>query len=159
MKFPVSCKQSFSLCKQSFVYFFCLYFSLHFFLHFALFCLHFAFFFVHFFCSVYILLYVVLFTICFLFRLYFVLLCLHFCFWNCILLFLTLKLYIELGSTVAGTLAFYGVKAHTMHYISSMSATRDVLAMAQLEVNLGNIPEGKVSIVKWREKPVFIFHR
>lgn len=40
-----------------------------------------------------------------------------------------------------------------------MSATKDVLALASLEVDLGAIPEGNTVTVKWRGKPVFIRHR
>ncbi|XP_011701209.1 PREDICTED: cytochrome b-c1 complex subunit Rieske, mitochondrial-like isoform X2 [Wasmannia auropunctata] len=40
-----------------------------------------------------------------------------------------------------------------------LSASRDVIAEAQTEVKLNGIPEGKVSVVKWRGKPVFVFHR
>jgi len=40
-----------------------------------------------------------------------------------------------------------------------MSPSRDIVAEAQLEVKLNDIPEGKVSVVKWRGKPVFIYHR
>jgi len=40
-----------------------------------------------------------------------------------------------------------------------MSASADVLAMAKVEVDLANIPEGKNVIIKWRGKPVFIRHR
>lgn len=40
-----------------------------------------------------------------------------------------------------------------------MSASADVLAMAKIEVDLSQIPEGKNVIIKWRGKPVFIRHR
>lgn len=43
--------------------------------------------------------------------------------------------------------------------ILSMSASKDVLAMASLEVDLSNIDLGKTVTVKWRGKPVFIRHR
>ncbi|KAF8461406.1 Rieske [2Fe-2S] iron-sulfur domain-containing protein [Kalaharituber pfeilii] len=44
-------------------------------------------------------------------------------------------------------------------FLSTMSASADVLAMAKVEVDLSNIPEGKNVIIKWRGKPVFIRHR
>lgn len=66
-----------------------------------------------------------------------------------------LKLTLSVGS-VAG---LYGLKAHTLHYIYFLSPSRDVLAEAQLEVKLSAIPEGQVAIVKWRGKPVFVYHR
>lgn len=43
--------------------------------------------------------------------------------------------------------------------IVSMSASKDVLALASLEVDLGNIEPGTTVTVKWRGKPVFIRRR
>lgn len=43
--------------------------------------------------------------------------------------------------------------------ILSMSASKDVLAMASLEVDLSNIEPGSTVTVKWRGKPVFIKRR
>jgi len=40
-----------------------------------------------------------------------------------------------------------------------MSASADVLALAKIEVKLGDIPEGKNATFKWRGKPLFIRHR
>lgn len=40
-----------------------------------------------------------------------------------------------------------------------MSASKDVLAQAKVEVDLAAIPEGKNVIIKWRGKPVFVRHR
>ena len=61
------------------------------------------------------------------------------------------------GATgVAGAYA----ATHTVNtFINSMSATADVLAMAQIEINLADIPEGKSMTFKWRGKPLFIRHR
>ncbi|GFH58560.1 hypothetical protein CTEN210_15036 [Chaetoceros tenuissimus] len=44
-------------------------------------------------------------------------------------------------------------------FVSSMSASADVLALASAEFDLGEIDEGKTITVKWRGKPVFIRHR
>ena len=44
-------------------------------------------------------------------------------------------------------------------FVSSMSASRDVLAMASAEFNLSEIDVGQTLTVKWRGKPVFIKHR
>lgn len=44
-------------------------------------------------------------------------------------------------------------------FISNMSPSRDVLAMAKIEVKLGDIPEGKNMTFKWRGKPLFVRHR
>ncbi|KAG6554097.1 hypothetical protein Mapa_004012 [Marchantia paleacea] len=46
-----------------------------------------------------------------------------------------------------------------LKFILSMSASRDVLALASLEVNLSNIEPGATVTVKWRGKPVFIRRR
>merc|ERR1712216_414012 len=46
-----------------------------------------------------------------------------------------------------------------MKFIASMSASADVLAMANTEVNLENIEEGQGVTVKWRGKPVFVRNR
>lgn len=40
-----------------------------------------------------------------------------------------------------------------------MSASADVLALAQIEIKLSDIPEGKSATFKWRGKPLFIRHR
>lgn len=40
-----------------------------------------------------------------------------------------------------------------------MSASADVLAMASIEIKLGDIEEGKNMTYKWRGKPLFIRHR
>jgi ubiquinol-cytochrome c reductase iron-sulfur subunit len=46
-----------------------------------------------------------------------------------------------------------------MKVVSTMSASSDVLALASIEVDIGNIIEGQSLTVKWRGKPVFIRHR
>jgi len=43
--------------------------------------------------------------------------------------------------------------------VSTWSATKDVLALASIEVNLNDIPAGKNVVLKWRGKPLFIKHR
>lgn len=42
---------------------------------------------------------------------------------------------------------------------NSMSASKDVLALAKIEVNLNDIPVGKCVTIKWRGKPLFLRHR
>jgi ubiquinol-cytochrome c reductase iron-sulfur subunit len=44
-------------------------------------------------------------------------------------------------------------------FLETMAASADVLALAKVEVELANIPEGKNIVIKWRGKPVFIRHR
>lgn len=65
--------------------------------------------------------------------------------------------YFMVGSM--GLLGAAGAKSTVEAFLSSMSASADVLAMAKVEVKLGAIPEGKNIIVKWQGKPVFIRHR
>lgn len=40
-----------------------------------------------------------------------------------------------------------------------MSASADVLALANAEFDIGDIPAGQGITVKWRGKPIFIRHR
>jgi len=44
-------------------------------------------------------------------------------------------------------------------FVSSMSASADVLALASAEFDVGAVAPGKTITVKWRGKPVFIRHR
>lgn len=46
-----------------------------------------------------------------------------------------------------------------LKFVLSMSASKDVLALASLEVDLSSIEPGTTVTVKWRGKPVFIRHR
>ena len=65
--------------------------------------------------------------------------------------------YFMVGSF--GLLSSAGAKSTVETFISSMSASADILAMAKVEVDLAAIPEGKNVVVKWQGKPVFIRHR
>lgn len=65
--------------------------------------------------------------------------------------------YFVVGAT--GVLSGMAAKSTAMNFLSSLSASGDVLAMAQVEVDLATIPEGKSVVIKWRGKPVFIRHR
>jgi ubiquinol-cytochrome c reductase iron-sulfur subunit len=58
-----------------------------------------------------------------------------------------------------GVLTASVAKSTVTGFLETMAASADVLAMAKVEVELGNIPEGKNVIIKWRGKPVFIRHR
>jgi len=44
-------------------------------------------------------------------------------------------------------------------FVSSMSASADVLALASVEVELGAVEMGKTITIKWRGKPIFIRRR
>merc|ERR1711879_480135 len=58
-----------------------------------------------------------------------------------------------------GMSAAYGGKSLVNQFISSWSASQDVLALAKIEIKLGDIPEGKNMTFKWRGKPLFIRQR
>jgi len=51
------------------------------------------------------------------------------------------------------------IRLLVLKFILSMSASKDVLAMASLEVDLSSIDPGNTVTVKWRGKPVFIRRR
>lgn len=51
------------------------------------------------------------------------------------------------------------IRLAVLKFILSMTASKDVLALANLEVELGSIAKGQTVTVKWRGKPVFIRHR
>lgn len=60
----------------------------------------------------------------------------------------------------AGSLgSVYAAKNIVTTFVETMSASADVLALAKIEVNLSDIPEGKNATFKWRGKPLFIRHR
>lgn len=58
-----------------------------------------------------------------------------------------------------GVVAAHAAKNVVTDLVSTMSASADVLALAQIEVDLTTIPEGKSVAFKWRGKPLFIRHR
>merc|ERR1711892_55735 len=53
----------------------------------------------------------------------------------------------------------YGAKSIVNQFISTWSASQDVLALAKIEIKLADIPEGRNMTFKWRGKPLFIRHR
>jgi len=62
-------------------------------------------------------------------------------------------------ATAGGLGGIYAGKEVVTEFISSMSATADVLALASIEIKFEDVPEGKSSTFKWRGKPLFIRHR
>jgi ubiquinol-cytochrome c reductase iron-sulfur subunit len=46
-----------------------------------------------------------------------------------------------------------------VQFVATMSASADVLALANAEFEIGDIPVGQSITVKWRGKPIFIRHR
>ncbi|XP_018321328.1 cytochrome b-c1 complex subunit Rieske, mitochondrial-like [Agrilus planipennis] len=65
--------------------------------------------------------------------------------------------YLIAGAGALG--ATYSAKSLVTYLLSSMSASKDVLALAKIEIKLSEIPEGKSVTFKWRGKPLFIRHR
>ncbi|XP_069595389.1 cytochrome b-c1 complex subunit Rieske, mitochondrial [Ranitomeya imitator] len=65
--------------------------------------------------------------------------------------------YLVTGVTTVATA--YVAKNVVSQFVSSMSASADVLALSKIEVKLSDIPEGKNMCFKWRGKPLFIRHR
>lgn len=68
-----------------------------------------------------------------------------------------LMTYMMVGA--AGAVTALSAKSIVFDFLASMSAAADTLALAQTEVDLSGIPEGKNVIITWRGKPVFIRHR
>ena len=65
-----------------------------------------------------------------------------------------------LGVFPAGSVpSLYGTKVLVTQFVSTMSATADVLALAKIEIKLDDIPEGQNVTFKWRGKPLFVRHR
>jgi ubiquinol-cytochrome c reductase iron-sulfur subunit len=58
-----------------------------------------------------------------------------------------------------GVATAYVAKTLVTEFVSTMSASADVLAMAKIEIKLSEIPEGKNMTFKWRGKPLFVRHR
>lgn len=65
--------------------------------------------------------------------------------------------YLVLGG--GGVATVHATKNVVTQFISSMSATADVLALSQVEIDLSAVPEGKNLIFKWQGKPLFVRHR
>uniref|UniRef100_A0A3B3VNK2 Cytochrome b-c1 complex subunit Rieske, mitochondrial n=1 Tax=Poecilia latipinna TaxID=48699 RepID=A0A3B3VNK2_9TELE len=65
--------------------------------------------------------------------------------------------YLVTGVTTV--IGVYAAKTVVTQFISSMSASADVLALSKIEIKLGDIPEGKNMTFKWRGKPLFVRHR
>ncbi|XP_068170547.1 cytochrome b-c1 complex subunit Rieske, mitochondrial [Antennarius striatus] len=59
----------------------------------------------------------------------------------------------------ATVIGVYTAKTVVTQFVSSMSASADVLALSKIEIKLGDIPEGKNMTFKWRGKPLFVRHR
>jgi ubiquinol-cytochrome c reductase iron-sulfur subunit len=58
-----------------------------------------------------------------------------------------------------GVTGAHAGKNFVVDLLSTMSASADVLAVSQCEVDLAAIPPGKNATIKWRGKPLFVRHR
>ena len=57
------------------------------------------------------------------------------------------------------TIGALSMKNIVADYLVHFAASKDVLALAKVEVDLASIPQGKNIILKWRGKPITIRHR
>ncbi|XP_043284532.1 cytochrome b-c1 complex subunit Rieske, mitochondrial-like [Venturia canescens] len=69
------------------------------------------------------------------------------------------KVAMYVTSLAAGVMGLYAYKSFVVQLAMLIAPSRDVLAIAQTEFKIKNIPEGKVVVAKWRGKPVFVYHR
>nr|XP_034195418.1 cytochrome b-c1 complex subunit Rieske, mitochondrial [Osmia lignaria] len=69
------------------------------------------------------------------------------------------KTFTYVMTTAMGVGCMYSAKSAVHNAVSLLAATKDVLALAKIEVKLDTIPEGKSVIFKWRGKPLFVRHR
>ncbi|KAL6031237.1 hypothetical protein STEG23_015053 [Scotinomys teguina] len=60
--------------------------------------------------------------------------------------------YLITATTTVGVA--YAAKNVVTQFVSSMSASADVLAMSKIEIKLSDIPEGKNMAFKWRGNPL-----
>ena len=58
-----------------------------------------------------------------------------------------------------GSVATFGTALAAWPFIDSMNPSRNVLSLANLDVDIARIPVGQAITVRWRGKPVFIRHR
>ena len=64
-----------------------------------------------------------------------------------------------LWSGALGVTGAYMATSTVNQLLGCLSASADVLAMAKIEINLTDIPEGKAMTFKWRGQPLFIKRR
>jgi len=65
--------------------------------------------------------------------------------------------YLVIGAASAGYAT--ALKNGAVDFLSTLSASADVLALANVEVDLSTIPEGTTQTMKYRGKPLFVRHR
>lgn len=69
------------------------------------------------------------------------------------------KVFSYLVTAGIGAASAITAKSAVTKIVASLSPSRDVLALATVEVKLSEIPPGKNAIIKWRGKPLFVRHR
>jgi len=69
------------------------------------------------------------------------------------------KLIPYLSYGIGGMIGMYTTKVIVLDLVEYKGPPRNQLAMASIEVNLADIPEGKSATFMWRGKPCFIRHR
>lgn len=65
--------------------------------------------------------------------------------------------YLVVGAS--GVVSAVILKNIVTDFLLTLSASSAVLALAKIEVDIAQIPEGRNLVVKWRGKPIFIRHR
>lgn len=69
------------------------------------------------------------------------------------------KVFSYLMTATVGAASAITAKSIVTKVVASLSPSKDVLALASVEVKLNEIPPGKNAIIKWRGKPLFVRHR
>jgi ubiquinol-cytochrome c reductase iron-sulfur subunit len=69
------------------------------------------------------------------------------------------KTYNYLLTSALAMSGAYAGKSIATEFVTSMSASADVMALAKIEIKLSDVPEGKNVVFKWRGKPLFVRHR
>lgn len=71
----------------------------------------------------------------------------------------TRKTYTYVVTAALGVAGAYSAKSIVHNVVAMLAASKDVMALAKIEVKLDTIPEGKSVVFKWRGKPLFVRHR
>lgn len=64
--------------------------------------------------------------------------------------------FLSLTAVAMGTV---GAGAVAIPFINSMNPSKDVMALATIDIDLKEIPVGQTKVTLWRGRPVFIRHR
>lgn len=69
------------------------------------------------------------------------------------------KLFTYVVTGAMGVSVAYMAKNVVRGFVSMLAPAKDVIALASIEVDLAEIPEGKSATFTWRGKPLFVRHR